>query len=113
MSKELAFSLDKRDFTIEFYKASGNGGQNRNKRETACRVTHPASGAIGNASEERSQLQNKKKALERCVQSNKFQKWCKIHAAEVSGEIKTPEELRKEADRIIEQDYKEGKILIQ
>jgi protein subunit release factor B len=63
MSKQLLFSLTKKDFIIQFTKGSGKGGQKRNKCETACRVIHPNSGAIGYSENERSQLQNKKTSL--------------------------------------------------
>lgn len=52
------------DLRIEFTKSSGPGGQNVNKRETAVRVTHPETGVTAFVSSERSQAQNKEKALE-------------------------------------------------
>ncbi len=41
---ELLFSLNAKDFQLEFYRGSGNGGQNRNKVETGVRIKHPAVG---------------------------------------------------------------------
>ena len=52
---ELLFSIGPKDFKWDFFKTSGPGGQNKNKRDTACRCTHIASGAIGIGSEEREQ----------------------------------------------------------
>ena len=56
------------EVSIEFFKASGPGGQNVNKRNTAVRLTHRPSGIIVVSREERSQLQNKKIAFERLQQ---------------------------------------------
>jgi hypothetical protein len=50
---------------IDTYRASGPGGQKRNKTSSAVRVRHPASGLITIAEESRSQHENKAKALVR------------------------------------------------
>jgi len=52
------------DIKTESYKASGPGGQYVNKRETAVRVIHVPTGLVASSQSERSQAQNKKKALE-------------------------------------------------
>jgi len=52
------------ELTIEFTRSSGPGGQNVNKRETAVRVVHLPSKLSAFVEGERSQLQNKEKALE-------------------------------------------------
>lgn len=52
------------DIKIEFAKAGGPGGQNVNKRETAVRAIHIPTKLSVHVSSERSQAQNKEKALE-------------------------------------------------
>lgn len=56
---------DERDVRIETCRSSGPGGQNVNKVETAVRAIHLPSGVQVLAMDSRSQLQNKKCALER------------------------------------------------
>jgi len=52
------------DLKIEFARSSGPGGQNVNKRETAVRLVHVPSGIAVHASGERSQEQNRQRALD-------------------------------------------------
>ena len=51
------------DLKLEFSRSSGPGGQNVNKRETAVRVVHLPTGLSAASQQERSQPQNKEKAM--------------------------------------------------
>jgi peptide chain release factor len=59
--------INDRDITFETLRSSGPGGQNVNKVETAVRATHNPSGISVLATDMRSQVQNKKLALERLI----------------------------------------------
>src|SRR5438067_8083717 len=50
---------------VDTYRASGPGGQKRNKTSSAVRLRHPPTGLIVIAEESRSQHENKAKALQR------------------------------------------------
>lgn len=50
---------------VEYFIASGPGGQHRNKTESGVRLTHPPTELSVSATERRSQVQNKGVALER------------------------------------------------
>lgn len=58
------FEISEDDLEIDFTKSSGPGGQNVNKRETAVRIVHRPTKLSAFIDTERSQLQNKEKALE-------------------------------------------------
>lgn len=91
MSRELLFSVTKKDFIIEPYKGSGKGGQHRNKTMSCCRIKHPDSGATAQACEERDFHRNKKVAFRRLVLSEKFQSWRKRKACELLHGVKETE----------------------
>jgi len=93
--RELIYSLTKKDFIIETFRAGGPGGQNQNKRETGVRIRHPASGAVGESRTHRTQAQNRKEAFLRLIKSKEFQLW---HKRMVGRYIRTSEEIEREVD---------------
>lgn len=70
------------DCKVDTFSSGGKGGQNVNRRSTGVRVTHPPSGAIGKATDERSQLQNKRLAFRRMSESQEFKNWVRRQAGE-------------------------------
>src|SRR5947209_6375001 len=54
---------------VDTYRASGPGGQKRNKTSSAVRLRHPPSGLLVIAEESRSQHENKARALRRLRQA--------------------------------------------
>lgn len=82
MTKELLFSVTKKDLDFEFFRAGGNGGQKQNKTSSGVRIRHRASGAVSESRSSAHQHENKKLAFRRLLETPKFKAWMKVTTAE-------------------------------
>jgi len=62
-AEEVEIDLPDKDLEIETFRSGGAGGQNVQKNETAIRIKHLPTGIVAQCQDERSQLQNKQRAL--------------------------------------------------
>lgn len=82
--KELVFSVTRKDLEIQTFQSGGKGGQHQNKTSSGVRIIHRPSGAVGESRTDRSQHRNKRIALKRLSENQKFKIWVQRKVFEIT-----------------------------
>lgn len=99
-------SLGKNEIRVEYTKGSGPGGQNRQKNETACTITHLETGLKTYCCNERSRAANYRKALKELEQRVKGLK----EEAKAKGKKERRDKAIKETKTIRTYDFSRGVV---
>lgn len=75
MSKELLFSITKKDLEISHFSGTGAGGQHRNRHKNCVRLYHPDSDVRVTGQSNKELRSNIKEALNNLVKSFDFKRW--------------------------------------
>lgn len=94
-------NVTKADLKIGFFRAGGPGGQNQNKRDSACRITHIPTGISAESREYKQQAKNKSAA---------FKKLANKLIPLMKASLESPEETKEITDRIRTYNEKRGEV---
>lgn len=108
-AEEVEVDVNPADIKIESCKSSGAGGQHINKTESAVRLTHKPTGIVIECDQERSQLQNKEKAM-RILYSKLYDMKSREQTDKISSMRKTQVGTGDRSEKIRTYNYPQSRI---
>ncbi|HEV3451229.1 MAG TPA: peptide chain release factor 1 [Acidimicrobiia bacterium] len=108
-AEELDVDLDPNDLEVDVYRSSGPGGQSVNTTDSAVRITHLPTGVVVTCQDEKSQLQNKDKAM-RILRSRLLQLERERQEAEVSSARRSQVKGGGRSEKVRTYNFKENRV---
>jgi peptide chain release factor 1 len=108
-AEEVDVQIDPNDLEIDVYRSTGPGGQSVNTTDSAVRMTHKPTGIVVTCQDEKSQLQNKDKAL-RILRSRLLQAEQERQAQEQSDARRSQVGSGGRSEKIRTYNYKENRV---
>lgn len=106
---EVEVAVDERDLQIDVYRSSGAGGQHVNTTDSAVRITHVPTGVVVTMQDERSQLQNRNRAMQ-VLRARLFERAEQERADELSAERRSQVGGGGRSEKIRTYNYKENRL---
>ena len=108
-AEDVDVQIEPNDLQIDVYRSSGPGGQSVNTTDSAVRVTHKPTGVVVSMQDEKSQLQNREKAL-RVLRARLFERAQAEQQAELAADRRSQVGTGDRAEKIRTYNYGERRV---
>ncbi|OJU85673.1 MAG: peptide chain release factor 1 [Solirubrobacterales bacterium 70-9] len=108
-AEEVDVQVDPNDLQVDVYRSSGPGGQSVNTTDSAVRITHKPTGIVVSMQDEKSQLQNRDKAM-RVLRARLLEKQIAEQQEQIASERKAQVGSGERAEKVRTYNFPQGRI---